>query len=780
MKKLYVNHFAPVNGFSNGVMNYIRTIENMYNIIQIHKNNEDTSIICFDKKPNENQNSFQKRLTLFVVNNFHEDEVIIEAAESQSSTLFIPRKYGTHIRMHCPFYLYRKVSGEIPDQERFSTEIRAMNQAKYVSSPSHGMLKLLDNELNSDSIHVFKNPIDPSIQAAQGISKDIDVIILLRFNKLKGIEYINPILKLFPENYNVFLLGKMEQQFSVDPLVNCNITILEHVEGDEKFELLQRAKTSLSLSKFENCSMVILESLATNVPVVCWDVGGNSEIAKPPVVNVVEFEDIFALANRVIELVKGQNHPSKKEFQRAISDINYDFQCGMKHLEDHFLSPVPPVYKGLDFSPAHHQREIIPYELRQRSWKEIVDIPFNILALVKSEECLNKVDRYFEDNCKSIYIGYSGVKEYYSNSNYVFNLDYFRSRNSMKKLIQESKPDIILIEDLEFSNWVSRTEFIQHIKKPIIYLFKHGSDFIFDKNGSYNKSLFRNRRINANMPSVKHEKNKTICAISFKKETARVVFLASKLREALQKKGIEYCHVIDGDGESIASDMFFRQLDSETGLSDVTDIFVADSMSSTKYIELIANIYLLEDDLIEHKNVAEKIDLADFTLKNDIETSPERSILVDLIKTKSLKAGNPISNFDDLAMSCFSQNSHKAMPIVIPNSDGQEKSSSSNKSSDSLKIERAKKEIAIGYYRNAIEILNECVEQAPSHAHTRRVLAEALINGGRLKEAIAHLEKSHELLPDNKPIKRRLDYLKHPVLNMLSKGKKPFPIQSGS
>jgi tetratricopeptide (TPR) repeat protein len=83
-------------------------------------------------------------------------------------------------------------------------------------------------------------------------------------------------------------------------------------------------------------------------------------------------------------------------------------------------------------------------------------------------------------------------------------------------------------------------------------------------------------------------------------------------------------------------------------------------------------------------------------------------------------------------------------------------------------------------YATAIKKFTEAMSLQPDNANTRRVLVEVLLKLGRNKEAIAHLEKAHELLPDNKAIKRRLDYVKHPLINMLSKGKKSFPVPASS
>ncbi|WP_139502108.1 glycosyltransferase family 4 protein, partial [Escherichia coli] len=69
--------------------------------------------------------------------------------------------------------------------------------------------------------------------------------------------------------------------FKLDPSVKCSVEKKGEVIGDKRFELVKKAKCLIMPSQFENCSMVILESLACHVPVVAWDVGGNAEIAKP-------------------------------------------------------------------------------------------------------------------------------------------------------------------------------------------------------------------------------------------------------------------------------------------------------------------------------------------------------------------------------------------------------------------------------------------------------------------------------------------------------------------
>ena len=59
------------------------------------------------------------------------------------------------------------------------------------------------------------------------------------------------------------------------------------------------------LSRFENCSMLVLECLAVGTVVVGWQVGGNAEIAGPDLIRLVPFGDTDALVAAVVASVEG-------------------------------------------------------------------------------------------------------------------------------------------------------------------------------------------------------------------------------------------------------------------------------------------------------------------------------------------------------------------------------------------------------------------------------------------------------------------------------------------
>lgn len=289
-KKLMINHFVKDPKFSNGVTNYIKEV-----------NNQVTEKYDVLYKPYKmNMSEFRTYIYNKLGSNPEEFD-IIECAESQSPCLYLPNNFNIHVRMHCPFYLFKKIIHEEPSESRFSDEVRAMYKAKAISSPSHGMLDLLSTELDIDKIHVYKNPITTRLDYyKEHDKKEIDVLFFGRFNKLKGNEYLIDLISLLPEKYKIVIAGKQEHKIILPDSRSTNVEVLDHIKGDDKFHLLSNAKTVVSLSKFENCSMAILESFSVGTPVVAWDVGGNSEIAPPSIIKLAQIGDINEISRVII------------------------------------------------------------------------------------------------------------------------------------------------------------------------------------------------------------------------------------------------------------------------------------------------------------------------------------------------------------------------------------------------------------------------------------------------------------------------------------------------
>ncbi|PLS01499.1 glycosyltransferase [Neobacillus cucumis] len=345
MKYLIINpYYNETNGIENSIKNTLAALDGKMDVE------------LFANTKNLNKKQFQKAVYNYVTSKFGTEEVIIEAPEARASTLLLPKEYNVHLRLHCPLAVAQKYDGFKPDETIYSEELRVIHKAKAVSSPSYGLLKEMKNEIDSDNIFVFKNQYNKNIKLYESEEKEYDVVFMGRFQKLKGIEYLNPILERLPENYKVLLFGKNSSKFKFSPNIKCSITVKEHIANDERFELVGKAKTLMMLSRFENCSMVILEALAAGTVVTCWDVGGNSEIASPDVMQVIPFEDIEKLVSEVMDICETNHYPSTEKFMDALSKIDQDFASGVVSVVDHLLSnegEEKKIYKGLNCSSQH-------------------------------------------------------------------------------------------------------------------------------------------------------------------------------------------------------------------------------------------------------------------------------------------------------------------------------------------------------------------------------------------------------------------------------------------
>lgn len=654
MNKIILSHFPYSGKFSNGVINYTKAVHSV--------TSSEYKIIY--KQKDENQIAFRNRVARNITFSYDRSNTLIESAESQASTLLLPRDYNVHIRMHCPFYLYKNIIKEEPDEQRFAEEIRAMYKAKAVSSPSYEMLELLKNDLDIRNIHVFKNPVDLSNVDLNERERDIDVIFILRFNRLKGSEYINPILRLLPEKYNVVLIGKQEEKFYLDSRVRCKVTILDHVEGEEKFELLKRSKVSISLSKFENCSMVILESIGVATPVVCWDVGGNPEIAPPPVINAIDYEDIFLFSRKIKEIVSayGSNdYPNKNQFQKSIDDLNKDFTKGIQYVEKNINTPGN-VYKGISFKDSHSNLKHIPYELLNESWASLENRPIKYLALANSAECSERLSTLFNKNNKKIKIFSRQLP--YMESNSIQPLDWLSKFGELSNIIKEEKPDVILIENPAFSNEIKKNIFIQKLGKPTAFIKLHQDGILFDRFGWEDESYIAQRRININTSKDIYARKKGIYNVLVvgnantpsKKhvmtQISTLLINSHKIKRAYVNNEMDY------------SDPFFSAIKTNEPTlleKNITDIIYLDDFMCSEHLNFKANIYHTNyTTLLKNKNIGVQLDLSKtIKLNPQIIIEPERKLLLDLLEIKTLTLNSDFNNLNDEIIPVLNRSSYK-------------------------------------------------------------------------------------------------------------------------
>ena len=323
---------------SHGIANYFINLKNRLGSLGI-------SYDYFSNSKNLSPDLFRVALSEYVHHKYGYEDVVIEVPEAKAASLAISKKYKTHIRLHTPIGVAQKYDGISVNKKLYEDELYAINTASIVSSPSYGLISELDNLISQKVISVYKNPTPKGIAPLSWENKDVDVMFMGRFQPLKGIEYINPILERLPAHCKVILMGNNSSEFRLSKKILCSVEVFENISTEKRFDYLKRAKNILQLSKFENCSMVILEGLACHATVHAWDVGGNKEIATNDVLKISPFGDIDYFSNQLLESLN--TRPDPNLFNLALKSIDEDFEDGFHSLLK-VGSDGTEVYKGIN------------------------------------------------------------------------------------------------------------------------------------------------------------------------------------------------------------------------------------------------------------------------------------------------------------------------------------------------------------------------------------------------------------------------------------------------
>jgi glycosyltransferase involved in cell wall biosynthesis len=631
IKKYSINHFLHTPLFSNGVTNYIKEVNRVFDVPY-------EEII----KPYEmSMPDFRKYIYNKVINLTRNDNIIIEAAESQSSTLLIPRDINVHIRLHCPFHLYKRIINEEPDESRYSDECRAISKAKAVSSPSYGMLKLLKEDMDIDEFHVYKNPIQINeIYYRKFSEKDIDVIFFSRFNNLKGIEYIDELVSRLPANTSIYIVGKQEKKIKL-ATEYPNVIFVDHIEGNKKFEILARAKVAISLSKFENCSMAILEAISVYTPVVCWDVGGNSEIAPPSILKVAPLGDLTELSNHILNYIN--NEAQRNSFEETCSQINADFKNGLTHVENYLLDKTETIYRGLSYKREHDLEKYIPYEFLEQTSQDFI-LPLNITIITTTVKCSKYFHLLFENTNINLTILYSGKYGNELKSIPAVVIDNINDTEQLLKHIKNAKSDLVIfdesmnvhINDIYKVNQKSNKAFLYCFASPI-----NSRDYILDPYGFGIDSDLMKRKL-----MIKE-------AESLPKLSPKILIWAPNLKvlTKLQKTQISEIIKSTNDIDIVASnDLINSVISQEIDVSlniksestciptEYTDILMLTDYKIHLFLQKPCNIYLSEKSFFKSKNIESPMSL----LSDDsiLHSAENKKIAYEFLEMKSCSIDN--------------------------------------------------------------------------------------------------------------------------------------------
>lgn len=460
MKYLLIN---PLSGGSSGIDNYTKALLPRLSAMGM-------SYDYYCNEGNLSPASFRRAVLEYVTSKYGYEDVIIEAPEAKAATLLLPRQYKTHIRLHCPLAIAQKYDGYDVNEDAFSNELRVMYKANLVSSPSHALLEHLSPEFNPATAAVFKNPIDPSLRMYEFSEKVWDVVFLGRFQALKGVEYLNPILERLPKNFRAVLIGRGATAYPLSKAIRCYVETHEQIEGPERFSYVGQSKVLLMLSKFENCSMVILESIASGTIVDCWNVGGNAEIAPAPILNAFDFEDVDAMA-RHVEIVcnRDYQYPSVRDFLQALDRVQQDFEGGFSSVIERLVRRKQ--WRALDMRTSIQLGSPESVDLKIFKGKKFLGFSISNEHIQEMWEPIAKalsMDRRYVCLRQQGHRKLFDVAHDIESKSYAY-YDWIRHPERLLKNIENFRPDFLLFHNGLHPRYQSVLAKVKRLGIPIIY-----------------------------------------------------------------------------------------------------------------------------------------------------------------------------------------------------------------------------------------------------------------------------------------------------------------------
>ncbi|MDA3978219.1 glycosyltransferase [Gallibacterium sp. AGMB14963] len=320
---------------NRGVSSYIESVS-MY----LQKMN--FSYMLFKRHESETIEQFRLRLLNFYLEN-EKIFCCIEAPETLAATLLLPVSAPVHIRIHFSKIIGDYIQGKMLDCGIYNDEQKVISNSRWISAPSQIAIDTTKKFYSlPPNIYLYPHPIylfHENTFSKENKTRIIDVLFIGRWEKLKGIYFLKRIVAFLAENK--LTLGVLSDKRAATFCKKTESIFFDGVKSN-KYEIIQNAKVIIIPSLFETVSMVGLEALYFNKPIVTWAHLGISEYAKEPWVYTVQYPDIMLFCEKIKHVLK-----SFRKEKYSTSIINDSFFKGLTSiLSDTFYSSISlEVYK---------------------------------------------------------------------------------------------------------------------------------------------------------------------------------------------------------------------------------------------------------------------------------------------------------------------------------------------------------------------------------------------------------------------------------------------------
>ena len=667
---------SPYCGKTNGIISYYKSV------LDLISDNRRLNIEVINNNKNLNFDVFSKNIFKLISTKYEIENTIIEFPEAKATSIFFEKGYKTHLRMHCPTYVAQKYDGKEINNNFYARELFAILNASYTSSPSIGLLREVNNIINTKHIDYFMNPC-PSIQLSTSDDKEYDIIIMTRFQKLKGVDWIVPILKNLPSFISVLVIGFDISKALQKENIRCKVKNFDFIDGPERFEYIKKSKIMLVLSRFENCSMTILEAISCGTEVICWNVGGNSEFS-PYIVHTARAFDVSEISNKIIEKIKNYNF-NRRYFIQEKNRINNDFISGFNRM----------LYKITNYSYHKNIYSIppcpkLPTALESYKNKKILGISISNEHIEELwHPIIKKLGVQYRYICKRP-LGFHSIfpeaKEEV-NKRYYAHYDWTISTKRLFNNIKSFAPDVILFHNGSHPAYTDVLNKIKETNIPIIFSelgwFPQKNNIYFDELGTNGDSILSKYNFDEISGTIKTEIDKTITgkynviitqldydtnimvhSHRFKNMISLIEYITTSLPD---EKFIIKTHPLDNKKDRFTmfkSDRIkiIHKCNLDLLLSRAKGVFGINSTVLLEALKYDTNVYFFGKGILSNKEVA--IDCSHNDLK-DIYTNKlycnksDRYTIIDFLKQRQIN----VAQVRDMDIETFYQN--KSIKLLI-------------------------------------------------------------------------------------------------------------------
>lgn len=196
---------------------------------------------------------------------------------------------------------------------------------------------VFEYRINPIKISIIQNGVEKKDIKRKVINKPIKSVVVSNYHKYKGFDLLFDALTRIKNQFELYVVGRGEFKDVIEPYrqeipPNVKITFLGEIKS---FSLYQDFDFAIHPSTTEGMSNAIMEELANGLPVIAFNVGGNSELIQDGYNGIlIEDLDSHQLSEKINLLLRNPKLITQMSVNAAPSMDSFSFEnLSIRHIE---------------------------------------------------------------------------------------------------------------------------------------------------------------------------------------------------------------------------------------------------------------------------------------------------------------------------------------------------------------------------------------------------------------------------------------------------------------